>query len=71
MAGLFSDHYNQPHGRVRVLYLMADDFREMGHSIFDLWCCTFVICLVSNQNDLDLLSTERQEKWDLKFRSLF
>jgi hypothetical protein len=60
MAGLFSDHHNDPHGGFGVLYFMADDFREMGHSFLDLWCCHFVLWSISNQNDLGLFSAKRQ-----------
>jgi len=71
MAGLFSDYYNCPHGRIRSLYYVADDFFQMGHPILHLLHCHIALQLVSNQNDLDLLSTKRQEKWHLRFKSLF
>ena len=55
MAGLFSDHYNHPHGGIRVLYFVANDFRQMGLPILHLLRCNFALCPLSNQNDLDLL----------------
>ena len=55
MAGLFSDHHNHPHGGIRVLYFVANDFRQVGLPILDLLCCLFALWPVSNQNDLDLL----------------
>ena len=70
MAGLFSSRNNHSYGGIRGLYSVADDFFQMGHPILHLLHCHIALLLVSNQNDLDLLSTERQEKWDLKFRSV-
>lgn len=69
MAGLFSDDHDRLHGRSGFLHLMADPFREVGDSISDFFHCPRPFQHLPNQNDLDLLPTERQEKWDLRFRS--
>ena len=71
MAGLFPNRNDRSHGGFRNLYFVANYFREMGHPILDFLHCHFALLPISNQNDLDLLSAERQEKWDLKFRSPF
>ena len=60
MAGYLSDHHDDPHGRIRVLYFMASDFREMGCPIFNLRRRHFALWPVSNQNGLDLFSAKRQ-----------
>jgi len=66
MAGLFSDCHDYPHGRIRVLYFVANGFCEMGDSILDLRSGHFALWTISNQNNQDLFSTERQERWDLR-----
>jgi hypothetical protein len=66
MAGLFPDHHDYPHGRIRVLYFVANGFCEMGDSILDLRSGHFALWTISNQNNQDLFSTERQERWDLR-----
>ena len=60
MAGLLSDDHDDPYGRTRSLYSVANDFREMGHSFLDLWCCHVALWFISNQNDLGLFSSKRQ-----------
>ena len=69
MAGLFSDDHDRLHGRSGFLHLMADPFREVGDSFLDPRSCAFALRSVSNQNDLGILSKERQKRWDLRFRS--
>jgi len=71
MARLFSNRDDPSHDGIRVLHIVANHFCEMGHRINDLWHCPFAFQPISSQDDLDLLSTERQKKWDLKFRSAF
>jgi hypothetical protein len=67
MARLLSNDDNMFDGLFGVVYLVANDLCEMGLSLIDLRGCSFALWPVSNQNDLDLLSTERQETWHLRF----
>jgi hypothetical protein len=71
MAGLFSDHYNFSHDRIGILYSVANDLCEVGYPVLDFWLGPFALRPVPNENDLDLFSTERQGRWDLKFRLPF
>jgi hypothetical protein len=71
MARLFSNRNDHSYGGIRGLYSVANDICEMGCPLLHFQHGRFVLQPVSDQNDLDLLSTERQEEWDLKFRSLF
>ena len=50
---------------------MANHFREVGHSIVDFRHCPFALQSISSQDDLELLSAERQGRWDLKSRLAF
>jgi hypothetical protein len=50
---------------------MANYFREVGSSLFDLRERPSALWSVSSQNDLDLLPSEKEKAWDLKFRSPF
>ncbi len=71
MAGLFSNHDDAFDDGVGLLYFVANYFYEMGFSILDFRYRPFALQPISSQNDLDLLSAERQKRWDLKFRSAF
>jgi hypothetical protein len=71
MAGLFSNRNDHPYGGVGRLYSVANHFYPMGFSLLDSRHRPFALQPISRQDDLDLLSTERQKKWDLKFRSPF
>jgi hypothetical protein len=48
---------------------MGNHFLEMGFSVLDFRYRPFALQLISSQNDLDLFPAERQNRWDLKFRS--
>ena len=50
---------------------MANYFREVGHPILDFRHCHFALQSISSQNDLDLLSAEKEKSWHLSFSSLF
>ena len=67
MAGLFSNGYNRSYGHSGALYIVASDLCEMGLSFIDVRDRSFALRPVSNQNDLDLLSSERKGAWHLKF----
>ena len=70
MAGLFSDDDDRSYDLSGVLYLVASDLCEMGLSLIGLRGCPSVLRSISNQNDLALLSTEKEEEWSLSFSSL-
>jgi len=70
VAGLFSDRHNSPYGRTGILYPLADDFCEVGFSVLDFRRRSFAFWSFSNQNDLGLLSPEREKGWHLSFNLL-
>jgi hypothetical protein len=70
MAGLFSNRNDHSYGGIGLIYFMANNFRPMGFSILDFRHRPFALQPISSENDLDLLSAERQKRWDLKFRSV-
>ena len=71
MAGLFSNRHDRSHGGIGDLYSLGDYFCSLGFPFLDFRHRPFALQPISGENDLDLLSAEGKEKWDLKFISPF